>query len=600
MAEKAISESMNTSKRIVIVLWKLTPLIASFIRDYRRYIFWGSGRALSKDQHLARAKALTVTLEYLGPTFIKLAQVLSARADVLPPTYIKELSALQDKVNPTPTAVIAALIREELRRPIEAVFERFDDAPLAAASLGQVHRARYRGEEVAIKVLRPGVKELVLTDLKVIFAMLSLLNIFIGYSPFLRSITTVLTEFRRVIQEEMNFALELRNIKIFQNNLRQEAFVRIPKAYEAISTPRVIVLEYMEGVKINHVAALEAMGIDIDVVIQRLARLYIRQVMIDGFLHADPHPGNILVDSDGRIIILDFGMVIKIDGFFKLHLIKYAVAIAHHDVDSMVHEMYELQLVEPGTNKAMLRELAMLMLEIQEQGKLSKRKVQEMTNALMNAFYEFPFTLPSELVYIGRAASLIEGIGFIHDPWFDAVDVGRPIITEMGKEILQEELGANLLETLQRWTMQSYQTISAFQDTVIKLDREQLRLHAHPADLQTFSTMAGSVARRILGGMSALLLGMFVSARYIRTGDASELAVGAACCALIMLLVLLLPNKVAKPQQQRFLQKRLQAIATEEGDVYKSFVIGQMSAEERQRMEEEHQRKRAQKASPQT
>ena len=124
---------MNTSKRIAIVLWKLTPLIASFIRDYRRYIFWGSGRALSKDQHLARAKALTVTLEYLGPTFIKLAQVLSARADVLPPTYIKELSALQDKVNPTPTAVIAALIREELRRPIEAVFERFDDAPLAAA-----------------------------------------------------------------------------------------------------------------------------------------------------------------------------------------------------------------------------------------------------------------------------------------------------------------------------------------------------------------------------------------------------------------------------------------------------------------------------------
>ncbi len=237
----------------------------------------------------------------------------------------------------------------------------------------------------------------------------------------------------------------------------------IPKVYDELTTRRVIVLQFLEGVKINQVEELERMGVDIDLVIRRLARIYIHQVMVDGLLHADPHPGNILVDAQNRIIILDFGMVIRIDASFKRHLIKYAIALAHSDVETMVHEMYELQIVEPGTNKALLRDLSLLMLEVQEQGKISARKVQQMTNALMNAFYEFPFTLPSELVYIARATSLIEGIGFIHDPWFDAVAIGRPIIKEMAQDVLQEELQGSVLDILQRWAMQSYQTISAFQ-----------------------------------------------------------------------------------------------------------------------------------------
>lgn len=589
---------MKTLMRVMVVIWKLVPLILSFVRDFRRYIFWGGGRSLTKEQHLQRATTLTNTLEYLGPTFIKLAQVLSARADVLPPAYIKELSTLQDKVNPEPTAVMRRVIQEELQRPVEEVFERFDEEPLAAASLGQVHRARYRGEEVVIKVLRPRVKELVTIDLQVVFAILTTLNFFISYSPFLRSLTTVIMEFRRVIHEEMNFVLEARNVKMFQHNLQQEPFARIPRVYEAVSTSRIIVLEYLDGIKINQVAALEAAGIDIEETIRRLARLYIRQVMIDGMLHADPHPGNILVDREGKIIILDFGMVVRIDSFFKQHLIKYAVAIVHHDVDSMVHEMYELHLVEPGTNKAMLRELAELMLEIQEQGKLSKRKVQDMTNALMNAFYEFPFTLPSELVYIGRAASLIEGIGFIHDPWFDAVDVGRPIISEMGREILQEELGTNLLETLQKWTMQSYQTLTAFQDAIIKIDREQLRVRLYPADLQTLSTLTGNMTRRLLSGMIAMLIGLFASAHYLKTGETFSLVFGGSVCGVMFLVLLLLPSRIVKPQQQKFLQRQLQMVTTEDGEVYKSFVISQMSVEERQKMEEEHRRKQAAKPSP--
>ena len=579
--------------RVIVVLWKLVPIILSFVRDFKRCIFWGAGRALSEEAHIRRARHLTQTLEELGPTFIKLAQVLSSRADVLPPTYLKELSTLQDKVKPEPTEVIKAVIREELHAPVEDVFEDFADIPLAAASLGQVHRARYNGEEVVAKVLRPRVPQLIQVDLQVLFTLLHVLNTFISYSPFLRSLTTVLTEFRRVIQEEMNFQLEARRVKMFQRNLAHEEWVLIPKVYDELTTRRVIVLQFLEGVKINQVEELERIGVDIDLIIRRLAHIYIHQVMIDGLLHADPHPGNILVDAQNRIIILDFGMVIRIDASFKRHLIKYAIALANNDVDSMVHEMYELQLVEPGTNKAMLRDLAVLMLEIQEQGKISARKVQQMVDALMNAFYEFPFTLPSELVYIARATSLIEGIGFIHDPWFDAVAVGRPIIKEMAKDVLQEELQGGVLEILQQWTKQSYHTLSAFQDSILKLDREQLRIHLHPADMQSFSTMMGGIARRIVGGLCLACAGMIFSAIYLRTGNTNILWVGIAGCSLGFLFLLLLPDKIRHPRPQRFLQKQLEMVTTEDGDLYKSLVISQMSREEREKAEAQRRKSSA-------
>ncbi len=572
--------------RVSLVVWKLVPIILSFVRDFKRYILVGTGRVLSEERHIQRARRLTQTLESLGPTFIKLAQVLSSRADVLPPIYLKELCILQDQVKPEPTATIKTVIHEELGRPAEEIFEDFADTPLAAASLGQVHRASYSGEAVVVKVLRPQVPHLIQVDLQILFALLNLLNFFISDSPFLRSFATVLTEFRRVIQEEMDFQLEARSVKTFQHNLAHEEWVLIPKVYDELTTRRVIVLQFLEGVKINQVEELERMGVDIDLVIRRLARIYIHQVMVDGLLHADPHPGNILVDAQNRIIILDFGMVIRIDASFKRHLIKYAIALAHSDVETMVHEMYELQIVEPGTNKALLRDLSLLMLEVQEQGKISARKVQQMTNALMNAFYEFPFTLPSELVYIARATSLIEGIGFIHDPWFDAVAIGRPIIKEMAQDVLQEELQGSVLDILQRWAMQSYQTISAFQDLILKLDREQFRIHLHPVDIQHLNGILGGIARRIVGGLGLVFAGTVLSAIYLRTDGSGLLWFGIAGCGLGFIFLLLLPNKIPHPRrQQRFFQKQLDMAITEEGELYKSLIISQMNREEREHAE---------------
>ena len=575
-----------------MVLWKMVPMILSFIRDFKSYVFWGGRRVLTEDEHQQRAKNLTKTLGYLGPTFIKLAQVLSARADVLPRIYIQELSTLQDKVDPNPTDEIKQVIRTELHKPVEAIFDDFEDQPLAAASLGQVHRARYQGEIVVVKVLRPGVPQLIQTDLKIVQMILKVLNAVISDSALLKSFTTVFNEFQRVIFQEMDFELEARNVKIFQRNLASEEFVVIPKVYAELTTKKVIVLEYLEGVKINEIAQIEQMGVDIDLIIQRLAKIYIHQVLIDGFLHADPHPGNIFVDRQGRIIILDFGMVIRIDESFKRHLIKCAAAVVNHDLDGIVNEMYALQLVEEGTNKAALRDLAELMLEIQEQGKLSAHKVQQIINTLMEAFYDFPFTLPSELVYLARATSLIEGIGFIHDPWFDAVAVGRPIIKEMAQAILKEELQGDILEILQKWGLRVYQTVTAFQDIILKTDREQLRLRLHPVDLRHIRRIAERVTRRILTSMFAILLGIVASMIYLRNGNTYILITGVSLSGMCLLLLILLPAKKPDTRHRRHIQKHFKKITTEEGELYKSPVIGQMTPEERAKAEAEKQKVR--------
>jgi predicted unusual protein kinase regulating ubiquinone biosynthesis (AarF/ABC1/UbiB family) len=571
--------------RTIVVLWKIVPIILSFIRDFRRFLFFGQGRSLNEDAHHARARHLTQTLGELGPTFIKLAQVLSARADVLPPTYITELSTLQDKVPPNPLRAILQIISEDLHASVESIFDTFEEQPLAAASLGQVHRATYRGQDVVVKVLRPGVPNLIRMDLAIIYGILRVLNMFMSENHIMRSLFIVMQEFQRVILEEIDFELEAHNVKVFQRNFATTPFVRIPKVYDAVSTKRVIVLEFLEGVKINQVETIEQMGLDIPLILQRLAQIYIHQVAVDGMLHADPHPGNILVDREGRIIILDFGMVIRIDESFKPHMIKFAVAVAHRDIDGMVNEMYELRIVEPGTNKAILRDLAELFLEAQEQGKLSARKVQQLTETVMEAFYEFPFTLPSELVYIGRAASLIEGIGFIHDPWFDAVEVGRPIVKEMAAGVLKDELQQDIPETLRQWGLRSYQTVLALQDTILKTDREQLRIRLHPSDLQTVTGMMLSLVRRLLGGMWVIAFAGATVVVYFREGNRAVLLAGLLFSGLATIMLLFLPIKKPDNSYQKSFRKHLKLVTTEEGELYRSFVINQMSPEEREKME---------------
>src|SRR5262252_4700202 len=216
--------------RIVIVWYRLSPFLIAFLRDRRRWILMGPPRFLSDDAHRERARKLTQTIASLGPSFIKLAQVFAIRADIIPQIYIEALRNLHDRVPPFPTSEVRKRIQFELKRPLEAVFESFTPEPLAAASLGQVHRARYRGEEVIVKVLRPGVEELVATDIQIVRSLLFILEQ-LGDHHTIRAARTIIEEFSRVIAEEMDFEHEADNVERFQEMFRDSEFAIIPQVY---------------------------------------------------------------------------------------------------------------------------------------------------------------------------------------------------------------------------------------------------------------------------------------------------------------------------------------------------------------------------------
>src|SRR5262249_5767224 len=247
--------------RIIVVWYRLSPFLAAFLRDRRRWIVAGPPRFVSEEAHRERARRLTKTIASLGPSFIKLAQVFGIRADIIPQLYVEELRNLHDRVPPFPTSEVGKRIQSELKRPLEAVFESFDVEPLAAASLGQVHRARYSGQDVIVKVLRPGVEELVATDIRVVQNLVFILEQFIDHH-IIRSTRTIIEEFSRVIAEEMDFHHEADNVERFGELFDYSDFVIIPRVYREVTTTRVLVMQFFEGFRVTEVEEILRHNVD--------------------------------------------------------------------------------------------------------------------------------------------------------------------------------------------------------------------------------------------------------------------------------------------------------------------------------------------------
>src|SRR6266571_5193623 len=238
--------------RVFVVWYRLAPFLIAFLRDRRRWILAGPPRFLTDEAHREQARKLTRTIASLGPSFIKLAQVFAIRADIIPQIYVEELANLHDRVPPFPTPEVRKRIQAELRQPLEAVFDSFNPEPLAAASLGQVHRARYHGEEVIVKVLRPGVEELVATDIRIVQNLLFVIEQFIEHHT-VRAARTIVEEFSRVIAEEMDFEHEADNVERFADLFRESDIVIIPRVYREVTTRRVLVIQFFEGFRVTEV-----------------------------------------------------------------------------------------------------------------------------------------------------------------------------------------------------------------------------------------------------------------------------------------------------------------------------------------------------------
>jgi predicted unusual protein kinase regulating ubiquinone biosynthesis (AarF/ABC1/UbiB family) len=537
--------------RIFVVWYRLAPFLAAFLRDRRRWIFVGPPRYVSDEAHHIRAQNLTRTIASLGPSFIKLAQVFGIRADVIPLIYVQELRNLHDRVPPFPTSEVRKRIQTELGQPLESVFESFESEPLAAASLGQVHRARYRGEDVIVKVLRPGVEELVATDVRVVQNLVFILEQFIDHH-ILRSTRTVIEEFSRVIAEEMDFHHEADNVERFGELFRSSDFVIIPRVYRDASTTRVLVMQFFEGFRVNEVDEIVRQGVDTRKMIENLIGFYGDQLLIHGFFHADPHPGNILIRSDSRIVLLDYGMVLEITPELRQDLVRIVIAAVRSDIDGLMNMAYKLDMLEYDVSPSVVREAMQSIISIHLDSHLTQRQIQEITYQILNTFYRFPLRLPSSFVYILRAAVLIEGIGIAYDPNFNSLNTAIPIY----KGIVNQALGKTAWPTVKDRIVKEgtalYSMLKDMETVFARAGRDQVRIRIHPADVDGLEKFLSHLFRRVVMTISGAGLAIVTSIIYLRVNSLVLLLVGLTVSFWLLALVFLLPN----PQRYPFRVRR--------------------------------------------
>ena len=424
------------------ILWRLLPLGVSFRRDFARWIFFGAPLKRDKNFHTRRAAALIDAVVSLGPTFVKLAQVFASRPDVVPEPYLSVLGTLTDRVPGVPFEEIEHEIVNAYGKTAEEMFESFDRNALASGSLGQVYRARYQGRDVVVKILRPGVEDLVASDIHAVTRILDFISRYWSNSH-LRGFRVVVDEFSKRIGEEMDFRHEAANAIAIGDRFATSTRVLVPDIETDLTRQRVIVMEYMEGTRVDSLASLIAEGkITGHQVVESVVEAYIQMMLVDGLFHADPHPGNLLVTDDGRLVLLDFGMVVSVETEMRRTLIRTAMAAVSRNATGVIDGFFELGIVEPGTDMTTIHRLVDVLLGMAFDGvasaDIATRILSDRTLAddVMRTIYDWPIILRGELVYFGRAVALIEGIGARYVPGFNPVSFAAPVILKHRRAVL--------------------------------------------------------------------------------------------------------------------------------------------------------------------
>lgn len=375
----------------------------------------------------------------LGPTFIKIGQSMGTRADLLPLPFVVALGELQDNVPPYDNEIAFARIEKELGLKINEVYKEFELKPVAAASLGQVYRARlHTGEEVAVKVQRPNLEATIKGDLEILRKVADFaerfpqLNENADWSGMLR-------EFNETIHEEMDYVAEGRNAERFRESFQRWSNVHVPRIYWNATTSKVLTMEYIHGTKVTDLEELSRRGVSPEKVNRLLIRTYLKQLLEDGFFHADPHPGNLLVMHDGRLAFFDFGMVGRISPELQSKMIDAFFHVVGKDPAGIAQDLIDLDFLKPGTHAASVRPVVEKMFEFHLNLKLKDVNFKELTYDLADVMYDYPFRLPSNFTYIMRALMTLEGIGIITDPEFNFFETAKPY----AKEFMLKREGAD-------------------------------------------------------------------------------------------------------------------------------------------------------------
>ncbi|MGI9167880.1 MAG: ABC1 kinase family protein [Pyrinomonadaceae bacterium] len=395
---------------------------------------------------IPKAEELATDLEKLGPTFIKLGQLLSTRADLLPAPYLIALERLQDQIEPFSYEEVDRIVSAELGVRISKAFAEFDAQPLAAASLAQVHRAYMRdGRAVVVKVQRPGIREQIVNDLEALEQVAHFIDAHTELGKRYE-FGNMLLGLRKVLLHELDFQTEAKNLRLFAENLREFEHIIVPEPVEDFTTSRVLTMDYIPGKKITDLNPLRLLEIDGPGLANELFRAYLKQILVDGVFHADPHPGNVFITDDERIALLDLGMVGRLMTGFQDNLLRLLLAISEGRGEDAAETSIKLGEAKPGFDrKEFTRRVADLVAENAD-ANLSRIHAGQVALEITKISADCWFRLPHEFTMIAKALLNLDRTVFTLDPGFDPNAVIRQRATEiMQRNVLKSIAPGNLL-----------------------------------------------------------------------------------------------------------------------------------------------------------
>ncbi|MDF3057154.1 MAG: hypothetical protein K0R17_1369 [Rariglobus sp.] len=494
-------------KEIAFLLWKYgrSDLVKNMGMD-EPYDPEKEGKKIGN----ATPDQLADDLEAMGPTYIKIGQVLAGRPDLLPHAYQEALTRLQDKVTPFPYEEVEKIVMNELGVRISKAFSRFDPAPLAAASLGQVHAAALRdGREVVVKVQRPGIRAQIAEDFEVLAEIAGFLDEHTSAGSRYR-FQTVLEEFRLTIQQELNYENEAQNLVTVGKNLQEFSLITVPQPVLDYSTRSVLTMDCVQGRKITAISPLARLDIDGAVLVEELFKAYLKQVLVDGIFHADPHPGNVFLTSDNRIALLDLGMVGHTAPGMQENLLKLLLAVSEgkgeEAAEIVIRISEKLSAFDPAELR---RKISQLILMRRDQGLESIKAGQALLDVSTIARDNGLF-VPSELTLLGKTLLQLDEIGRILDPAFDPNASIRRNVTDlmarrMKKDISQGSIFSSLLE-LKDFTTQLPGRLNRVLDAVTNAEVE---VKVKSVDARIILDGMQKIANRITTGLvlAALIVG---------------------------------------------------------------------------------------------
>lgn len=458
---------------------------------------------------LSRGERIKLAIEELGPTFIKLGQILSTRYDLVPDDISKELASLQDDVYEVPISEIKKIFKEEIGKEIEEVFESFKETPLAAASIGQAHTGVLKtGECVVIKIQRPNIKETIDQDIQILKTMAELIDENLKTKIVINA-KDVIDEFSESIKRELDYIHEAHSAQKIKTNFIKNSHMKIPKIFWDVTTKKIITMEQIRGIKINDVDSIEERGWNKEAIAEIVANLFLEQVFLDGVFHGDPHPGNIIIVDKCRVSFIDFGIVGYIDNQMLDFIITTLRAISDKNVDKIIGKLSDIDALTIDTDETGLRNDIFNIINYYFDLPMSKIDFGEGLNEFLLVLYRHHLRVPSQLSLLMKSMITLEGTLKSLDPQFNLMKISSDIMNKVKKRKLEN---INLKETI-KTTLNIYDVLKKIPVQLLsiinKVDKNQIKVTMKQEGLEVLEREINNLTNKLSLSLlvSALIVG---------------------------------------------------------------------------------------------